>query len=380
MRIAVYADFAYRRDAGGQLHAEEAFALFMFGLRPWTDGVTVVGRLDPEPGTWHYSVPGDVDFAPLPHYASLASPASALRGLAGAARCFWRVLDDVDAVWLLGPHPLSLVFAALARVRGRRVTLGVRQHLPAYVRNRRPGRRDLLAAALLLEGAFRAVSLFTGVVTVGPDLAQRYQRSRRLLAAAISLVPAARLELPAASARPLSDPPRVLSVGRLDAEKNPLLLADVAARLGDRARLVICGDGPLRSALEARLTELGASEYAELRGYVPVDGELPELYRTSDVLLHVSWTEGFPQVLVEAFAAGLPVVATAVGGVPEVAGDAALLVEPGDADAAAAAVTRLLDDRALAAQLADAGRVLAREHTLEATTRRVAEFVAGRVG
>ena len=83
--------------------------------------------------------------------------------------------------------------------------------------------------------------------------------------------------------------------------------------------------------VEARLRELGVAEHAELLGYVPIDGGLLELYRSSHAFLHVSWTEGLPQTLFEAFAAGLPVVATAVGGVPAAVGDAALLVEPGDA-------------------------------------------------
>ena len=52
------------------------------------------------------------------------------------------------------------------------------------------------------------------------------------------------------------------------------------------------------------------AERVDLRGYLPLDGGLLDLYRGADALLHVSWTEGVPQVLLEAFAAGLPVVAT----------------------------------------------------------------------
>ena len=78
------------------------------------------------------------------------------------------------------------------------------------------------------------------------------------------------------------------------------------------------------------------------------DGLL-DLYRSSHAFLHVSWTEGLPQTLFEAFAAGLPVVATAVGGVPAAVGDAALLVEPGDADPPAAELLRLAGDEALRA-------------------------------
>ena len=81
--------------------------------------------------------------------------------------------------------------------------------------------------------------------------------------------------------------------------------------------------------MEERLRELGVADHADLLGYVPIDGGLLDLYRSSHAFLHVSWTEGLPQTLFEAFASGLPVVATAVGGVPAAVGDAALLVEPG---------------------------------------------------
>ena len=124
---------------------------------------------------------------------------------------------------------------------------------------------------------------------------------------------------------------QVLNVGRLDPEKNPLLLADVLARLREndpRWRLVVCGDGPLQDALAERLAALGLSEHADLRGYVTFDGGLLDAYRSSHAFLHVSWTEGFPQIMFEAFAGGLPVVGTAVGGVAEGVGDAALLIPP----------------------------------------------------
>jgi glycosyltransferase involved in cell wall biosynthesis len=117
-------------------------------------------------------------------------------------------------------------------------------------------------------------------------------------------------------------------------------------------------------------------ERAELLGYLPIHGGLMERYRDANAFLHISWTEGMPQVLLEAFAAGTPVVATAVGGVPEAAGDAALLIPPGDADAAAEALGRIAADPELRRQLVTRGVERVRGRTLEAESARVARFLA----
>ena len=97
------------------------------------------------------------------------------------------------------------------------------------------------------------------------------------------------------------------------------------------------------------------ADAAELIGYVPIDEGLLDLYRGCHALLHVSWTEGVPQILFEAFAAGLPVVATAVGGVPDAVGDDALLVPPGDAQAAASALARIAREPELRDRLVAGG-------------------------
>ena len=128
--------------------------------------------------------------------------------------------------------------------------------------------------------------------------------------------------------------------------------------------------------LQARLADLSVLDRVELLGYVPIDGGLLDLYRSSHAFLHVSWTEGFPQVLLEAFAAGLPTVATAVGGVQMAASGAALLVEPGDATAAARALERIASDAELRGRLIEAGLKRARENTLEVVSTHLAEFLA----
>jgi len=133
----------------------------------------------------------------------------------------------------------------------------------------------------------------------------------------------------------------------------------------------------MQDDLEAELRRRGVADRAQLAGYVPFDGGLAERYRAAHVLLHSSWTEGLPQVLLEAFAAGLPVVASDVGGIAEALGDAVVLVPAGDAAAAAAAVARVGDDPEHRAELIDRGLEYIREHTLEIEAARVAAFLEG---
>jgi glycosyltransferase involved in cell wall biosynthesis len=133
----------------------------------------------------------------------------------------------------------------------------------------------------------------------------------------------------------------------------------------------------MQDSLAARLRDLGVDGYAELRGYVPVEDGLSDLYLHSHAFLHVSWTEGFPQVLLEAFAAGLPTVATAVGGIEEWAADGALLIPPGDAGAAADALQRVAAESELRKRLIAAERELALRHTASAECARVAEALKG---
>lgn len=379
MRLGVYTDYEYVSD-GEAVYGKRAFVTFVEALRPHVDRLVLAGRLDPEPGRSHYPLHEGTEFVGLAHYASLAHPGQVLRSLASSLRRFWRLLDGVDTVWVLGPYPHAVALVGLARLRRRRVVLGLRQDTPAYIRSRRPRQRWMHHAADVLEWVWSTLARRYAIVVVGPELAQRYQHAARVLTATVSLVPRAEIvSEDAARSRDYDGELTVLTVSRLEEEKNPLLLADVMRLLvdgGRRWRLIVCGEGPLRADLERRLAAAGVADQVELRGYVPVDAGLTQLYRDSHAFLHVSWTEGFPQVLTEAFAAGLPTVATAVGGVPTAAGDAALLIPPGDAAAAASALERLALDASLRARLSAHALRRAAETTLEASSAAVARFLS----
>ena len=157
----------------------------------------------------------------------------------------------------------------------------------------------------------------------------------------------------------------VLTVSRLAPRKGHRTALRAIARLAPhrpRLRYVFTGASEaMRAELAALAHELGIASRVIAAGSVP-DAELPALYRLAGVFALLAEAdsetdvEGFGVALLEAAATGVPVVATHSGGVPEAVGDAGLLVAPGDAPAAAAAIARVLDDRDLARRLGDGGR------------------------
>jgi glycosyltransferase involved in cell wall biosynthesis len=154
-----------------------------------------------------------------------------------------------------------------------------------------------------------------------------------------------------------SGPCRLVTVGRLQAPKDTLTLVRALAVLGRRScEAVIVGDGPDRAAVESEVRRLGLDSVVRLAG---VRDDVPELLATADLFVLSSRSEGLPLSILEAMAAGLPVVASSVGGVPEVVvdGETGYLVPPGDPRSLAGAIERLLDDSALRRRLGAAGRI-----------------------
>ena len=385
IRLGIYFELPFRRDEGG-FSTHVPFIRFVLALRPHFDGLVLIGRVDPQPGREPYAVPDGVEVAALPHYASLKDTIGIVRTLPATLRAICDALGHVDAVWVIGPVPMSIPVAVLGLARKKRVVLGVRRDLPSYVRHRLGGRRwaPALGAAYVLEALFRLLARRVPTVAVGADLARRYSGGTApVFELTVSLVSEADVRpLSAGAHRPDGGRPvELLSVGRLDPEKAPEMLLEALARLEERTpgryRLTIVGDGQLENELRAEADRFG--DAVRFRGHVPNGPQLFELYRASDVFVHVARTEGLPQVLAEAQAAGLPIVATDVGGVRAGLGDGAeaLLVPPNDPEALAAAITRVASDGDLRAIFRELGFARARTLTLERQAARVAAFISG---
>lgn len=171
----------------------------------------------------------------------------------------------------------------------------------------------------------------------------------------------------------------ILIVGRLSREKDhrTLLLATDrlrAAAVGGAApspHLVIVGDGPERLKIEDAVRRLGMAEAVTLVGQVP---SAEPYYGIADISVLSSLTEGSPNALLEAMAARVPVVATRVGGIPEIVahGESALLIQPGDREGMSRAMAAILTDETLARRLADrAYELILARHTPDSRARRL---------
>jgi len=157
-------------------------------------------------------------------------------------------------------------------------------------------------------------------------------------------------------------------VGRLTREKGPDIALDAFARLqpgGEApAQLHFVGDGRLRSELETQAAALGLTERVRWHGAIP---DVARLYPAFDLLMLSSRTEGTPMVLFEAMASSVPIVATSVGGVPDVLGSrGGWSVPPGSPDALAGALADAL-----------ASPVEARERAAQATIRLETRYAVG---
>ena len=165
------------------------------------------------------------------------------------------------------------------------------------------------------------------------------------------------------------------TVGRMHPQKGHVYLLTALRRVRERfpdARLLVVGDGRLRAQLQSQVHEQQLEDGVTFTG---VRSDIPEILSALDLFVLPSLWEGLPNVILEAMAAGLPVVATAVGGAPELVADGqtGLLVPPAQAEALEQAIMQMLENPAQAKNMGQAGHERVLTHfslaqTVAATT------------
>jgi glycosyltransferase involved in cell wall biosynthesis len=234
--------------------------------------------------------------------------------------------------------------------------------------NTRPNAR--LSRALRAMETWLLRLVVDRVVAVGWETARAHHD--RLGGRPVEVIPNAVAEAPKLSAaerdavrRELgvdASQPLVIAVGRLHPQKSydDLLLAFARVDPGRRAQFRIVGRGGQRTAIEAGIARLGLGDRVQLLG---LRRDVPRLLAASDVFASAAGWEGLPVAILEAMAAGLPIVATAVGDVPRVVDESCgTLVPAGQPDQLGVALDRILADPALQRRQGEAGRLRVSRH------------------
>jgi glycosyltransferase involved in cell wall biosynthesis len=274
--------------------------------------------------------------------------------------------------------PIS-VASVRAAVRRHRPNLGVAHGQRAYRLLARALPATTPIIAVIHKPSFDVDLARTTYVCVGAHLAQAV-RARGVAPERVRVVPnAVALDGPRARPVPPGGAPLIVAGGRLHEKKGFDILiravADLRAR-GIAAACRIAGEGPERARLEALIAELALGGRVTLAGWTD---DMPGFLAKGDVFAFPSYQEGFPLVLLQAMAVGLPIVSSAIDGPNEMLAQdgSGLLVPPGDPVALAGALVALLADPARAARLAAAARgVVEHDFGPDALAARLAEAVA----
>ncbi len=319
-------------------------------------------------------------------------PTAPFDGIAGYARRALRLVrhnwplireavDEADVVWIKAPASNAPLVALACRRAGVARFTWVAGSVRSVVRSR-PGSRAQRALAGTAAVGYDSVTrwlertgpsirlsadLFTSVVTSAEVEATRVRMRRAEVGR----------EGPS---RHASDPFRVAWAGRVAPEKGLAdLLAAVAIlrRGGLDVRLDLVGDGPARASIEGIVASLELTETVRWHGYVADRETYLGILRDAELFVLPSHAEGLPKVVVEAMAAGLPVVASRIGAVPELLdhGSRGRLVGPEDPSGLADAIAGLAADPTERTRLAEVGLAWAAEHTMEAQAGRLVDWL-----
>jgi len=291
-----------------------------------------------------------IPFVPLDHLRREIHPWHDLLALVELVRLCRRVRPDVVHVHSSKVGILGRIAAVLARVRIRLYTV----HGWSFAAYRGSARHLFLRAERLVR------PITTAVICVSHASREQGIEARACDAERTVVIHNAVDTTPFLATTRTEGPPRIISVARFAFPKDFAALVRALAMISADYRATFVGDGPALSdiatvvemqGLEAKVSLLGARD------------DVQELLASSDIFALSSRSEGHPVSLLEAMAAGLPVVATDVGGVGEsvVDGETGLLVPAGNVTALAAALELLVEDAWLRRRLGTAGRARARE-------------------
>lgn len=384
VRLALFLNLPMHEVDGTYLALYPHLFDFFLALGSRTAGTALILPIrrgqEVEPGYGPVELPPQVKVLGLPYWNS--APMLVRRAPRVLARTLWLALTGLrhfDLVGAVTPSLVGGIVIAAARMWRRPTFMLVRGEKQRTVRFMMGSRRarPYVAALKIMETPVRRW-IRQGVPTfvAGGELVDRYAAPG---ARVHNLYPALSRDFPLASAARTEVSqagPRIVTVARLSPEKgiDDLLraLAELRGR-GVRLDLDVVGDGPERIALGQLADQLGVSDQTHFTGFLSHGPEMIARLDGADVFVLPSRSEGLPHSVVEAMSRALPVVATAIGGIPGLlAGGRGIVVPVDDPQALAGALESLVADPARWRALSESSLDIARSMQPEAQLERLA--------
>lgn len=319
----------------------------------------------------------NISLEALPYFDRVIS---SLPVLPRCAHKIWQASRSWDLLYIRLPSPLGIIGYLSALVRKIPVVLYVVGDLEAqYEHSRYRGLSNTAArgAVKLFEYLTHWMVDHALTITQGEALCRKYKRNgNRILNISWSPIPEKMIAYrPDTCQGPCI---RLLFVGTLVEKKGVFALLGAAKLLRKHMEsfmVTYVGAGPCADELAQRAQDSGLSGHVELKGGIYDEVDLIREYDAADLFVFPTYAEGFPRVIFEAMARGLPVISTPVGGIPDIVKDGrdALLVNPGSPNDVAEAILKAMNNSALRQNLIRRGYEIAREYSLETTTKKHVE-------
>lgn len=346
MRIFAYNDFILKKFKG-VIYGDDSHVLFIKHTVQSFFSKSILGsrvREFDEPGFYEYTS-NEEEVLALPDYNSVSEFLRRPSLFKEANEKLSKRIDDFDVFWLTWPHPVSFLILWKVGKKKKRV-LFVRQNLEELIKVRYKG-IGKYAGLLFTRFMYTFARVFHRdaiVVTVGDEMFHRMRKTfPKVFFISDCIVP-----------KQFSIAPRVYSqfakklifVGRLEPEKGLFILLEAFQKMIEKDpefQLTIVGDGVCMDDLKLEIANKNLEKYVHLEGYVPFGGKLFELYKSHDIMVISSFSEGLPKIINEARAFSLPIVSTKVGGIANELKDqkTCLFVPPNNPDELASSIFKL---------------------------------------
>ena len=293
-------------------------------------------------------------------------------------------LPNWDLVWIVeGPQLVPYIAMLLCKSKKKPYFFYIRGNLKRQVAHRRYPLIKKIMAILgtsflgLLSRLFASNSL---TFCLGEELYQAYARKKN--ADIYQVVPTSIYEKDIL--KKWKDIPQKVSlvyVGRLENMKGIKFLIEAVKRLEEQdlpIKLKIVGAGPAENDLRKMVSDYNLNDYISFLGYIPYGPDLLKIYRSSDIFVLPTLSEGIPKVLAEAMSQGLPIIASNVGGIPVVVNNRknGLLVPPGDSEAIYKAIAGLVENKKLLKEISQNNIQDAKEFTIEVQRKRMMDIIS----